>query len=59
MIYLLFLHFASYNVTMLATIEETYAIAEMIIKVKEPIEKEYSLIKKDQLCSDFISYIIL
>ena len=35
--------------TMLATIEETYAIAEMIIKVKEPIEKEYSLIKKDQL----------
>lgn len=27
------------------TLEETYAIAEMIIKVKEPIEVEYDLIK--------------
>ena len=29
-----------------ATIEETYEIAEMIIKVKEPIASEYELIKK-------------
>ena len=34
---------------MKATIEETYAIAEMIIKVKEPIESEYKLIKGLQL----------
>ena len=34
---------------MLPTIEDVYAIAEMIIKVKEPIESEYKLIKKDQL----------
>ncbi|MFY0625727.1 MAG: alanine dehydrogenase [Reichenbachiella sp.] len=31
------------------TIQEVYSIAEMIVKVKEPIEEEYSLIKKDQL----------
>jgi alanine dehydrogenase len=42
--------------TMLATIEETYAIAEMIIKVKEPIEKEYSLIKKDQLLFTYFHF---
>ncbi len=41
---------------MLATIEETYAIAEMIIKVKEPIEKEYSLIKKDQLVFTYFHF---
>jgi len=35
--------------TILNTIEEVYAIAEMIIKVKEPIQSEYNLIKKDQL----------
>ncbi|SHG95678.1 alanine dehydrogenase [Winogradskyella jejuensis] len=29
----------------LDTIEEVYAFSEMIVKVKEPIEKEYSLIK--------------
>ena len=31
------------------TIEEVYAIAEMIVKVKEPIEPEYPLIRKGQL----------
>lgn len=36
---------------MLATIAEVYAIAEMIIKVKEPIAEEYPLVKKGQLCS--------
>ena len=30
----------------LETIEEVYDVAEMIIKVKEPLKKEYSLIKK-------------
>ena len=38
------------------TIEETYAIAEMIIKVKEPIEPEYKLIKKDQLVFTYFHF---
>ena len=33
----------------LPTIEDVYAIAEMIIKVKEPIECEYNLVRKGQL----------
>ena len=33
----------------LPTIEAVYEIAEMIVKVKEPIASEYPLIKKDQL----------
>jgi len=41
---------------MLSTIEEIYATAEMIIKVKEPIEKEYSLIKKDQLLFTYFHF---
>ena len=31
--------------TILPTIEEVYGIAEMIVKVKEPIEPEYKLVK--------------
>jgi alanine dehydrogenase len=42
--------------TMLPTIEETYAIAEMIVKVKEPIESEYKLIKKDQLVFTYFHF---
>lgn len=40
----------------LPTIEETYAIAEMIIKVKEPIEREYNLIKKGQLLFTYFHF---
>jgi alanine dehydrogenase len=40
----------------LPTIEEVYAIAEMIIKVKEPIEAEYKLIKKDQLLFTYFHF---
>ena len=40
----------------LATIEEVYAIAEMIIKVKEPIASEYPLIKKDQLVFTYFHF---
>jgi alanine dehydrogenase len=42
--------------TMLSSIEEVYAIAEMIIKVKEPIESEYPLIKKDQLLFTYFHF---
>ena len=33
----------------LSTIEEIYAVAEMIVKVKEPIAPEYKLVRRDQL----------
>lgn len=33
----------------LPTAEEVYAVAEMIVKVKEPIECEYKLVRKGQL----------
>lgn len=40
----------------LPTIEDVYKIAEMIIKVKEPIEPEYKLIKKDQLLFTYFHF---
>ena len=40
----------------LPTIEATYEIAEMIIKVKEPIEPEYALIKEDQLLFTYFHF---
>ena len=40
----------------LPTIEEVYAIAEMIIKVKEPIKVEYELIRKDQLVFTYFHF---
>jgi len=40
----------------LPTIEDVYGIAEMIIKVKEPIEKEYSLIKPNQLLFTYFHF---
>lgn len=41
---------------LLSMIEEVYGIAEMIIKVKEPIASEYSLIKKDQLLFTYFHF---
>ncbi len=41
---------------LLDTIEEVYAIAEMIMKVKEPIESEYKLIKKDQFVFTYFHF---
>jgi len=42
--------------TIFPTIEEVYAIAEMIIKVKEPIESEYKLIKPDQILFTYFHF---
>ncbi|MFR9166410.1 MAG: alanine dehydrogenase [Dysgonomonas sp.] len=42
--------------TILSTIEEVYAIAEMIVKVKEPIESEYKLVKKDQILFTYFHF---
>ena len=40
----------------LPSIEDIYGIAEMIIKVKEPIASEYKLIKKDQLLFTYFHF---
>ncbi len=40
----------------LSTIEEVYAIAEMICKVKEPIASEYALIKENQLLFTYFHF---
>ncbi len=42
--------------TILPTIEEVYQIADMIIKVKEPIEPEYKLVKKGQLLFTYFHF---
>ena len=42
--------------TILPTIEDVYAWADMIVKVKEPIEPEYPLIKKDQLLFTYFHF---
>lgn len=39
-----------------ATAEETFQVAEMIMKVKEPIESEYKLIKENQLVFTYFHF---
>ncbi|MGL4328718.1 MAG: alanine dehydrogenase, partial [Tannerellaceae bacterium] len=41
---------------LLPTIEAVYAIAEMIVKVKEPIEPEYQLIRRNQLLFTYFHF---
>lgn len=41
---------------LLSSIEEVYAKADMIIKVKEPIESEYKLIKENQLLFTYFHF---
>ncbi|QJW89073.1 alanine dehydrogenase [Spirosoma taeanense] len=41
---------------MLPTIQEVYGIAEMIMKVKEPISSEYDLIKENQLLFTYFHF---
>ena len=41
---------------MLSSIAEVYGQAEMIIKVKEPIQEEYSLIKENQLLFTYFHF---
>lgn len=42
--------------TILPTIEDVYATADMIIKVKEPIAPEYKLIRKDQVLFTYFHF---
>ncbi len=48
--------YAAAGATILPTIEATYEIAEMIMKVKEPIEPEYKLIKPNQLLFTYFHF---
>ena len=42
--------------TMLPTIEDVYAKSEMIVKVKEPIEQEYGLVRDNQLLFTYFHF---
>ncbi len=48
--------YATAGAKILKTIEEVYQIAEMIIKVKEPIESEYPLIREGQLVYTYFHF---
>jgi alanine dehydrogenase len=48
--------YISAGAAMLSNIEEVYSIAEMIIKVKEPIAEEYPLIKENQLLFTYFHF---
>jgi alanine dehydrogenase len=48
--------YKSAGAKILPTAEEVFSVAEMIIKVKEPIEQEYNLIKKDQLVFTYFHF---
>lgn len=48
--------YAAVGAKILATIEEVYATADMIVKVKEPIEPEYPLVKKGQLLFTYFHF---
>lgn len=41
---------------LLPSMEETYALAEMIVKVKEPIEPEYALVKPGQIVFTYFHF---
>lgn len=48
--------YMSAGAKILSTAKEVFDIAEMIMKVKEPIATEYSLIKKDQLVFTYFHF---
>ena len=48
--------YAAAGATILPTIEDVYANADMIIKVKEPIEPEYKLIRKGQVLFTYFHF---
>lgn len=50
------INYSDAGAIILDTIQEVYAIAEMICKVKEPIESEYKLIKAGQLLFTYFHF---
>ena len=49
-------HYESAGATVLPSIEEVYDKAEMIMKVKEPIESEYDLVQENQLLFTYFHF---
>lgn len=48
--------YVSAGAVMLDTLEEVYLMADMIVKVKEPVEKEYPLIRRGQLLFTYFHF---
>lgn len=48
--------YAAAGASILPSIEDVYSTAEMIIKVKEPIEPEYKLVRKGQLLFTYFHF---
>ena len=48
--------YSNVGANLLNTIEEVYNTSEMIIKVKEPLKKEYSLIKEGQIIYTYFHF---
>jgi len=48
--------YAGAGATILPTIEDVYATGDMIIKVKEPIESEYSLVREGQILYTYFHF---
>ena len=48
--------YTAVGASILATIEEVYAVADMIVKVKEPIAPEYALVCKGQLLFTYFHF---
>lgn len=48
--------YTAVGATILPTIDEVYKVAEMIVKVKEPIEQEYSLVRPGQLLFTYFHF---
>ncbi|AZQ44435.1 alanine dehydrogenase [Nonlabens ponticola] len=49
-------HYLKAGATILDTIEEVYAISEMIVKVKEPIAHEYKLVRAGQVLFTYFHF---
>lgn len=48
--------YVAVGATLLPTIEEVYGVAEMIVKVKEPVPQEYPLIKSGQIVFTYFHF---
>ena len=48
--------YSAAGASILATIEDVYAIADMIVKVKEPVEHEYTLVRPGQLLFTYFHF---
>ena len=49
-------NYANVGAVVLPTIEDVYQVADMIVKVKEPIEQEYRLVRKGQVIFTYFHF---